>query len=436
MSNFFHFLLGSVRLEVSGRFPERFLNLCGEEKVAFWDLQRCAAGTLRLCVGAHRVHRCRTLARRALCELRIAGGTGLPCFLLGLRRRRALLCGLGFALLGAIVLSQFVLVVQVTGNESLSDSVILTELQRQGFGPGSYGPGVDRRSLANEVLRHLPQLSFLAVNISGVRAQVVVREAAAEPELEDRWAAGDVVAAVDGVILAVDPVIGRSVVEEGQAVLAGELLLSGTEEQSAGDGTGAVLSTLEVRAEGRVLALTRRVLRAAMPLEVSVPVLTGERERWYGLRLWGRSVKFYRESSFFPLSCGTMERTWSLGGLTWTEKTLTERTLRSGRLKREGAQALLEQRLEERLRELMGASGQVLERKLAFSEEDGVLFGTLTASCKEDIAVMVERGAGRGSRSEVAPAALYPTRAQRRHWRLCPPDGGNALTPDPARGTL
>lgn len=397
MTNIVHFLLGSVRIEVNGRFPERFLNLCGEEKVAFWDLRRGENGALSVCVGAHRVHRCRKLARRALCELRVTGGTGLPSFLLGLRRRYALLTGLACALIGALVLSQFVLVVRVEGNRRLSDSVILTELERQSFGPGRYAPGVDRRALANEVLRHLPQLSFLSVNISGVLATVVVREADPEPELEDRWAPGDVVAAADGVVVAVDPVVGQAAVEEGEAVLSGELLISGDERQVAGDGSGTILSTTQVRAEGRVRAMTRRVLRCVTPLSVTVPEPSGEPERIYALRLGKRSLKLGRESRFFDQSCVKMEKNWKLplpGGLVWTRKTLTPFRLRRTRVSKKSAKKLLRQRLEERLTELMGGSGQVQEQTLVFSEADGVLHATLTASCLEDIGVMVAREAG------------------------------------------
>ena len=396
MGNVLHFLLGSVRLEVTGRFPERFVNLCGAKKVPFWDAERPEEQILRLSVAAPSVHQCRKLAAQALCEVRVLEGNGLPSFLFSLRRRYALAAGLVCALFAAVTLSQFVLVVKVTGNETLSDSVILTELEAQGFGPGTYGPGVNRRELANEVLLRLPQLSFLSVNISGVFAQVVVREAAAEPEREDRWAPGDVVAAADGIVVAVDPIVGQSMVREGQAVLAGEVLISGTEEHESGDGTGAVLSATQVRAEGSVRALTRRVLRCDTPLDCSAKAPTGERAELWGLRLGRRCLKIRRESSFFPWKCDRIEKTWAItlpGGLPLgvRRRRLTEYALRPARLRRESAEQFLRQRLEERLAHLMGEDGQVQHRDFSFAEKDGVLVGTLTASCEEDIAVMVPR---------------------------------------------
>jgi similar to stage IV sporulation protein len=186
------------------------------------------------------------------------------------------------------------------------------------------------------------------------------------------------------------------VVEEGQAVLKGETLISGTEEHVSGDGTERVLSVTQVRAEGRVKALTRRTLRCATPLAVSAREATGEKKRLAGLRAGRRSMKIGRESSFFTQRCARIEKTYHLtlpGGRTLPialEQTeLMEYRLRPARLRRESAEKFLRSRLEEQLTALVGEEGQVLSRDLDFREKNGVLFATLTASCVEDIAVMV-----------------------------------------------
>ena len=398
MRNFLHFLLGSVRIRVVGRFPERFLNLCGGANLQFWDVKQPDGETLLACIPAYRLKRARTLAAQGMCELEVLEQDGLPFFLYRFRSRYALLAGLLFTLFGAIVLSQFILVVDVTGNESVPDSVILTELEMQGLGPGTYGPGVDRRTLANEVLLRLPQLSFLSVNISGVYAQVVVREAAPEPELEDRWAAADIVAAADGVVVDVDPLIGQAAVEEGQAVLKGEVLISGTEEQQSGDGSGTVLSTTQVRAEGKVWAHTSRTLRCATPLETGAKVPTGEKKSLFALRIFKKAVKFYPDSSFFTWKCDKITETHALtlpgGGalpLAWERQRLEAFETKPAKLQRSSAEAFLKERLEQRLTELMGGDGQVLSRKVAFSEHNGVLTGTMDAACLENIGVVQSR---------------------------------------------
>jgi similar to stage IV sporulation protein len=140
------------------------------------------------------------------------------------------------------------------------------------------------------------------------------------------------------------------------------------------------------------------VLRCATPLDCSAKAPTGEKADLWGLRLGRRCLKIRRESSFFPWKCDRIEKTWAItlpGGvrlpLCVERRRLTEYTLRPARLRRESAEQFLRQRLEERLRALIGDQGEVQHRDLSFEEKDGVLIATLTASCEEDIAVVQPR---------------------------------------------
>lgn len=174
MKKLMRFMLGFVRIRVTGVFPERFLNLCGTERVPFWEPERPDERTLIVTVPLTAQKRSKVLAKKAFCETEVLQKSGLPFFLRNFRSRYALLGGMLFAVAGAVILSGFILVVDVTGNSAVSDSVILTELERIGFGVGSYGPAVNVRALSNRVLLDLPELSFLTINISGVRAGAVM----------------------------------------------------------------------------------------------------------------------------------------------------------------------------------------------------------------------------------------------------------------------
>ncbi len=398
MRKIIHFLAGSVQIRLEGPFPERFLNLCGTERIPFWNVARESAHVLRLTLPAWRLWQARALAERAMCQLETERGFGLPAFLFRFRRRYALAVGLAFALFCAVTLSQFVWVIEVTGNTTLSNSVILTELDSLGFGIGSYGPAVDCRALSNQALLDLRELSFLSVNISGIYAQVVVREAAPAPEVEDLTAAADIVAAVDGVVVDVDAVRGQTQVEEGQAVLAGEILISGLETYERGDGSGTVLSARQVRAEGDIWAMTNRTLRSATPL--TAETRAGEASRTlYSLKILKRSVKFYQNSSISTPTCGKIKKVYALtlpGGtvlpLAWEVLIVAPGELASAEINRSSAEDYLTGVLEERLSALLGEEGQLLSSQVTFVEADGVLTGTLRASCLEQIGKTVELG--------------------------------------------
>ena len=220
-------LRGSVRLEVSGAFPERFLNLCAQRGIVFWNVEWLEATRLRLTVTRQGSGPARALGDKVLCTVVPAEQSGVPFFLGRFRRRYALLVGLALSLTAVCVLSQFVLTIEVEGNEAVSTAEILTELRRQGLRPGVYGPGLDEGTISSAALLGLPELAWMSVNLHGTRAEVLVREAVPAPEVDDEEQVGSIVARSSGIVTHIEPLSGEALVAQGDTVLAGEVLISG-----------------------------------------------------------------------------------------------------------------------------------------------------------------------------------------------------------------
>lgn len=392
MRSVINFLRGSVCVAVSGPFPERFLNLCAQSGVGFWDLAWEGGQSLRLRVLRRDAGRAVELAERAGCTASLEGRAGLPAFLAGFRRRYALLAGLALALAAVCLLSQFILTVEVSGNETVPSAVILMELSRQGVRPGAYGPGLDLRRISQEALRRIEGLSWMSVNLHGTRAEVLVRERSPSPTPRDETTPAHVVAAADGVLEEVEVLEGQALFREGQAVLAGEIVISGAvdlkEPQYAAVDAGQRL----VHARGEVWAVTHRTLAACIPLEAQVKVYTGEEERRWSLSLLGRSVNFFGKASISSSGYDKMTTTHILtlpGGrempLVLVETEYRAYETAAAPVRADAARAMLEERLLERLTALIGAEGSVLSTAFSAEEEDGMLTVTLTAQCREQI---------------------------------------------------
>lgn len=392
MRSVINFLRGSVCVAVSGPFPERFLNLCAQSGVGFWDLAWEGGQSLRLRVLRRDAGRAVELAERAGCTASLEGRAGLPAFLAGFRRRYALLAGLALALAAVCLLSQFILTVEVSGNETVPSAVILMELSRQGVRPGAYGPGLDLRRISQEALRRIEGLSWMSVNLHGTRAEVLVRERSPSPTPRDETTPAHVVAAADGVLEDVEVLEGQALFREGQAVLAGEIVISGAvdlkEPQYAAVDAGQRL----VHARGEVWAVTHRTLAACIPLEAQVKVYTGEEERRWSLSLLGRSVNFFGKASISSSGYDKMTTTHILtlpGGrempLVLVETEYRAYETAAAPVRADAARAMLEERLLERLTALIGAEGSVLSTAFSAEEEDGMLTVTLTAQCREQI---------------------------------------------------
>lgn len=398
MKKLINLLQGYVELKVTGAFPERLLNLCAQHRLRFWKLRWLDSTSFTFRVALLDEKRLKELAGRAMCEVEEQARRGAAAVALAMGKRWGFLAGLTLCLLAVSVLSRFLLVVEVTGNETVPTAIILSELQRLGVRPGAYGPAIREKEVANEALLSLPQLSYLAINIYGTRAEVSVRETVKMPELLDENTPADVVADADGIIVDIHASAGRPLFSDGDIVAKGEVLITGEMELREPEYGTVDMGYLVVRAEGEVTARTWRTLEETIPLTVNEKRYTGEERTLYSLRLLWRQFDFFQNSSIswanydkitnteYP---ALFDRTLPVG---LTTVTLREYTLEEAALDQEEAAARLQQALLSRLEGLLeDTEGKALRTDFVTRVEDGRLTVTLLAECEEQIGRTVER---------------------------------------------
>ena len=392
MKRAMNYLRGTVTLTAQGLFPERLLNLCAQEGVPCWGVEWADSRTLRLTTFRQKLPQLRRLAQRAGCEIAVEGRRGLPDFLGRFRRRYAFLMGLALSLLAVCVLSRFVLTIDVTGNETVSTARILSQLRQEGVRPGVYGPGLDRKAIAQRALGELEELSWMSINLYGTRLEVVVREAVPSPEMVDDEGYYDVVARADGIITQVEPLAGEAAVQEGDTVAQGEVLISGLVSIQPPVYSDQPVRYYQTHARGRVYARTWRTLEAAIPLTAQVKRYTGEERTLWSLQCLDLRLDFYKNSSIPGEDYDKITTVHQLtlpGGRSLPMMLTAQRCraydTQTVPLNREAAQALLEERLFAALQGQIGAEGQVIRTDYAARVSGDQLRVTLTAECREEI---------------------------------------------------
>ena len=392
MKRAMNYLRGTVTLTAQGLFPERLLNLCAQEGVPCWGVEWADSRTLRLTTFRQKLPQLRRLAQRAGCEIAVEGRRGLPDFLGRFRRRYAFLMGLALSLLAVCVLSRFVLTIDVTGNETVSTARILSQLRQEGVRPGVYGPGLDRKAIAQRALGELEELSWMSINLYGTRLEVVVREAVPSPEMVDDEGYYDVVARADGIITQVEPLAGEAAVQEGDTVAQGEVLISGLVSIQPPVYSDQPVRYYQTHARGRVYARTWRTLEAAIPLTAQVKRYTGEERTLWSLQCLDLRLDFYKNSSIPGEDYDKITTVHQLtlpGGRSLPMMLTAQRCraydTQTVPLNREAAQALLEERLFAALQGQIGAEGQVIRTDYTARVSGAQLRVTLTAECWEEI---------------------------------------------------
>ena len=273
---FFHFLTGYVVFIAAGGFPERFVNLCADMGIPVWDL-RPQEGRLCGRTTGSAYLRLRTAARRAGMRLRILEKRGLPFFLRRNRKRVGVPIGAAVFLLVFAMLSSRLWTIGIEGNDRLTDDAVRAALTAVGIHEGMRPDTIDASAAERELLRLLPDVDWIALNVDGSALHVALREDAV-PETNEPQAPCHIVASRDGFLLRLEPYEGQAIARVHTAVQQGELLVSGAKEHANG-------SVTLHHAAGYAEAQTTRTMRSAVP-DRAYPTAAKKRFR-IALRFFG-----------------------------------------------------------------------------------------------------------------------------------------------------
>lgn len=384
---------GYAVIRAVGVEPTRLLDRCAAGNIDFWGVVPEDDYTLVFRIRLKHADEIPDLAEKSNCEAKIMEKRGGPVEAKKLKKRYALwvLPVLFVALLIASYF--FIWKIEITGNETVSDTEILNALEDSGVYIGSYWPKFTSDNIRSKVLVEIPELKWISVSVFGSRAVIEVRERTDIPELFDEDEAVKIVADESGIIESMGVLRGFPLFKKGQAALINETLISGAVPSSFRD-------TEIVHAEGSVIAHTWYELSAIMPLNYEEKVYTGEKKSRFALIMGNDRINFYSKSRILDVDCDNIVSKHRLGikGLFELPITLVKETSKayekqSADYPEDAAKARLEALLNDELTRKIGKDGEIISSDYTFSVVDGFAVGTIRSECKQNIAVEKEMSA-------------------------------------------
>ena len=295
---------GMLEVELVSAEPEMILSVINTYGIELRKVRYEKALTCRFWVSSRDYPMLEALCRKRGESLKVLRSRGIYYTFLRLAKRKVLLLGTCFFLSLALYLPSRVLFIRVEGNTAVPSNRILSAAEESGIRFGASRRGVRSERVKNALLDAVPQLEWAGVNTRGCTAIISVRERTAAAEEPERGSVASIVASRDGYILSSTVEQGSGMVLPGQAVKAGQTLISGY--------TDCGICIQATHAKGEVVAQTVREIAVVAPAKCAQKRIAAGVKRSYSLRIGKKRIFFWKDSGISDAGCDRIYKEYRL----------------------------------------------------------------------------------------------------------------------------
>ncbi len=293
-----HSLNGMVTFQITSADPAGMLSMLHRHGIPMEDIHFLDELTLHFQVQRQHRKTVITFVEKRGGQWKILSRKGIFWGLRGLLKRPVLVSGLLIFLLLTMFLPTRIYFFRVEGNSTVPEKYILELASQCGIHFGAERRAVRSEKVKNALLSAIPELEWVGINTSGCVATISVRERQNGEEVQKPQGVSSIVAIRDGVVQEVTVTGGSAACKPGQAVRAGQVLISGY--------TDCGLSIRAERAKGEIYATTNRRLSFVMPQSASQRGETVSKKQKFSLIIGKKRINFYQDSGNFDASCVKM----------------------------------------------------------------------------------------------------------------------------------
>ena len=286
---------GMVTMEYVSADNPGALSALQERGVRFENVRFVDELTVRFSVRRQHAKLIELYADKRSDQCRILQKEGLFWKLRGLSKRPVLLIGFAILVLLTVILPTRILFYRIEGNLYVPDNQILEFVSQNGIPFGAVRRDIRSEKVKNTLLSAIPELEWVGINTSGCVATISVRERQSTDTPAQKHGVSSIVATRDGVIRELTVTSGSAAVKPGQAVKAGQVLISGY--------TDCGIAVRAEQASGEVYAATNRNLTFVLPENSAERTAqTGENKK-NALIIGKKRINFFKDSGNLDTDC-------------------------------------------------------------------------------------------------------------------------------------
>ncbi len=268
---------GYVKIEISGEFPERFLNMCAARNIYVWDISKRGKKLIRCKTSVKGFKKMREICRTTHTRVHLAARCGAPFIMKRILKRRGLIAGFISFVILTIWLCSHIWYIEIGGSGDVSRERMEELLKTAGIRYGAPLRGIDPVRVQAEILSNSPELAWVWTEIKGTSVYVDYRKRVEKPEILDINTPCNLIASENGQITSMLIKEGRTVAEKDMYVSKGQLLVGGVMDSSA-------VGMRFVHSDGEVWAKTHHKVSGRYSLTAEEKYKTGRKKSTLGIK--------------------------------------------------------------------------------------------------------------------------------------------------------
>ena len=287
-----NYVLGYVNISVEGYFIEKFLNICGNKKIALWNSNRKSSILLNTNIGIKDFKRIKETVKKTKCKVKINNKKGLPFILNKYRKRKIFVICLCMVMSIIFLMSRFIWNIEVVGSQEIDSNEIIKIAQKNNLKIGVLKNRIDVQNLAQMIRIEREDVSWVTVSIKGTNAIIEIVESTPKPNIINKDQPCNIIATKDAIITKVNAQNGVPVVGLNSIVKKGDILISGTIE-------GKYTGIRKVHATGTVYGKTWYSVKEKVYLKQQKNEYTGRFENKFSVIINNFKINFNKGVSKF-----------------------------------------------------------------------------------------------------------------------------------------
>lgn len=226
------YIRGYYIISVEGIGIERFLNHIIRNNIRVYNVNRISNTKIELYIEREDMKSFKQAYRGSNFEVKVKQKTGIPFILKRIYKLKGMWICAVVSLILLMMTSQFVTDIYIQVPEGIKKEEIKKELYNAGLKPGVYKKNIDRKEIRDQLMLKFDEMAYLSINVKGTNIFVTVTKKAETLKSTEESNYCNIIAEKNGIIESVIPRSGNQVINPGEIVQKGDVLISGANTKS------------------------------------------------------------------------------------------------------------------------------------------------------------------------------------------------------------